>query len=320
MRLGAMLRREVLPEHTAAYARGVERLGFDSLWVVEDCFYAGGVAAGAVALASTERIAVGLGVLPAVMRTAAGAALEIAALARMFPGRVLPGFGHGVTGWMHQIGALPASRLAALEETTSAVRALLRGETVTVDGRHVHLDAVALEFPPPVVPPVATGVRGPLSLRLSGRVADGTVLTELSTPAYVRWARERIDAGRVEAGRTDGHHVTVYAYAAPDREAVRPLVADGVRSGGSSGQWGALAGEMAALRDRVPGPDDPGPDDLAAALPDAWLDELTVSGDAARRSLDALRDAGADTVVLIPAAEDPVAALEQLATLHEALR
>lgn len=313
MRLGAMLRREVLPEHTAAYARGVERLGFDALWVVEDCFYAGGVAAGAVALASTGRIAVGLGVLPAVLRNAAGAALEIAALARMFPGRVLPGFGHGVSSWMRQVGALPASQLAALEETISAVRALLRGGTVTVDGRHVRLDAVALEFPPPVVPPVAAGVRGPRSLRLSGRVADGTVLTELSTPDYVRWARERIDEGRAEAGRTDPHHVTVYAFAAPDRDAVRPLVADGVRSGGSSGQWGALTQELAALRDRAPA-------DLAAALPDAWLDELTISGNAARRSLDALHEAGADTVVLIPAAEDPDVALDQLATLREALR
>jgi 5,10-methylenetetrahydromethanopterin reductase len=309
VRLGAMLRREVPPEHTAAYARGVERLGFDELWVVEDCFYAGGVAAGAVALASTGRIAVGLGVLPAVMRTAASAALEIAALARMFPGRVLPGFGHGVTSWMHQIGAFPESQLAALEETTSAVRALLRGGTVTVDGRHVHLDEVALEFPPTVVPPVATGVRGPRSLRLSGRVADGTVLTELSTPEYVRWAREQIDAGRAEAGRTDPHHVTVYAYAAPDRDAVRPLVADGLRDGGSSGQWGRLADEVPALLARTPA-------DLSAALPGAWLDALTVSGDDARRSLDALYAAGADTVVLIPAAEDPDAALEQLRALR----
>lgn len=307
-----MLRREVLPEHTADYARGVERLGFDELWVVEDCFYAGAVAAGSEALASTGRISVGLGVLPAVLRNAAGAALEIAALARMFPGRVRPGFGHGVTSWMHQIGAFPASQFAALEETTAAVRALLRGGTVTVDGRHVHLDAVALEFPPPLVPPVATGVRGPRSLRLSGRVADGTVLTELSTPEYVRWARQRIDEGRAEAGRTDAHHVTVYAHAAPDRDAVRPLVAEGLRDGGSSGQWGALASPIAALCGSSPA-------DLAAALPDAWLDALTVSGDSARRSVDGLRDAGADSVVLIPAAEDPPAALVQLASLRRSV-
>jgi hypothetical protein len=70
---------------------------------------------------------------------------------------------------------------------------------------------------------------------------------------------------------------------------------------------------MTALRDRAPA-------DLAAALPDAWLDELTISGAAAHRSLDALYDAGADTVVLIPAAEDPDAALAELATLREILR
>ncbi|MBC8091442.1 MAG: LLM class flavin-dependent oxidoreductase, partial [Pseudonocardia sp.] len=52
--------------------------------------------------------------------------------------------------------------------------------------------------------------------------------------------------------------------------------------------------------------------DLAAALSDEWLDVLTVSGDSSRRALDALGDAGADTVVLVPAAEDPDAALEDL--------
>jgi alkanesulfonate monooxygenase SsuD/methylene tetrahydromethanopterin reductase-like flavin-dependent oxidoreductase (luciferase family) len=278
-----MLRREVPPEHTAAYAREVERLGFDELWVVEDCFYAGGIAAGAVALASTSRITVGFGVLPAVMRNPATTALEVAALARMFPGRLRPGLGHGVAGWMHQIGAFPSSQLAALEETTAVLRALLRGERVTTSGTHVRFDDVALEFPPAVVPPVVTGVRGPRSLELSGRVADGTVLTELSTPAYVRSARERVDAGRAAAGRTDPHHVTVYAYYSPDRDAVRPLVAAGLRSGGSAGQWGDLAAGMAELRDRTPSDRD-----LAAALPDAWLAELTVSGDAhsCRHALD----------------------------------
>lgn len=301
-----MLRREVPPEHTAAFARGVEALGLDELWLVEDCFYAGAVAAGAVALAATERIEVGLGVLPAVFRNPAATALEVAALARMFPGRLRPGLGHGVTEWMRQIGAFPSSQLAALEETTSALRALLRGERVTVDGRHVHLDDVVLEFPPPV----ATGVRGPRSLRVSGRVADGTVLTELSVPSYVRWARERIDEGRAAAGRTDPHHLTVYAHAAPDRAALLPLVADGLRSGGASGQWGELADPIGAWRE-AGGVD---------ALPGAWLDELTVSGEGAGRSLEALVEAGADSVVLISAAEDPDEALAELAALRSQLR
>ncbi len=308
-----MLRREVLPEHAARYARAVERLGFDELWLVEDCFFAGAVAVGAVALAATSTLTVGLGVLPAVLRNPAATALEIAALARMFPGRLVPGLGHGVTGWMQQIGAFPSSQLAALEETTSAVRALLRGETVTVAGRHVHLDGVALEFPPDVVPPIVTGVRGARSLRLSGRVADGTVLTEMSAPAYVRWAREQIDGGRAETGRTDAHHVTVYAFAAPDRADVRPLVAAAISSGGTDEQLARAGLDAATLRARHP-------DDPTAALPDGWLDVLSVSGATSRRAWDALADAGADTVVLIPAAEDPDTALTQLAESARLLR
>jgi 5,10-methylenetetrahydromethanopterin reductase len=311
VRLGVMLRREVAPERTADYARGVERLGFAELWVVEDCFYAGGVAAGSVALASTSTLAVGLGVLPAVMRNPAATALEVAALARMFPGRVLPGLGHGVAEWMRQIGAFPSSQLAALEETTVALRALLRGETVTAHGRHVDLDAVALEFPPAVVPPVALGVRGPRSLRAAGRVADGTVLTELSVPSYVRWARGQVDAGRAAAGRTDPHTVTVYAFWSPDPDALRPLVAAGLRSGAVDAQIGDLAPGVAALR-----AEHPGDDAFAAAIPADWLAALTVSGppDVRAARLAELAAAGADTVVLVPAPDDPDDALAALAT------
>lgn len=315
-----MLRREVPPERTAEYARAVERLGLDELWVVEDCFFAGGIASVTAALAATDRIAVGIGVLPAVMRNVAATALEVAALARMFPGRLLPGIGHGVSDWMRQIGAFPASQLAALEEVTSALRSLLAGERVSMAGKHVHLDEVALEFPPAVVPPVATGVRAVRSLRTSGRVADGTVLTEMSAPGYVRWAREQIDAGRAEAGRTDAHRVTVYAFSAPDgpwgagRDAAAALVAPALRSGSLDLQL-AEAGIGAAAADLVRGTPDAAA--TAAALPAEWLDLLTVSGDPARcrRSLDALYDAGADAVVLVPAAADPDAALAQLAAV-----
>ncbi len=96
LRVGAMFRRSMEPEALPAYARRLEALGYDELWIVEDCFYAGGIASASAALAATERIAVGLGILPAVLRNPAAAAMDLAALARLFPGRTLPGFGHGV--------------------------------------------------------------------------------------------------------------------------------------------------------------------------------------------------------------------------------
>ncbi len=39
---------------------------------------------------------------------------------------------------------------------------------------------------PDGVPPLLAGVRGPRSLALAGRVADGTVLAEPTTPERVR--------------------------------------------------------------------------------------------------------------------------------------
>jgi 5,10-methylenetetrahydromethanopterin reductase len=314
LRVGAMFRCNERPEELVPFARRVEALGYDELWIVEDCFFAGGIASAAAALAATGRIAVGLGILPAVMRNPATAAMELSALARLFPGRVLPGFGHGVAAWMRQIGALPPSPLAALGETIAAVRALLAAETVTMDGAHVHLDAVRLEHPPAAPPPVSAGVRGPRSLELSGRVADGTVVAELSSPGYVRWARERIDAGRAQVRRTDPHRLTVYALlgvGAAARRALHDQIA-GALGGGAIPQLGpSESADAAALAELIAAAPDAAT--IAAGLPHALVERLAVAGEprACADTLRRLREAGADTVVLVPP-HGPEAALRQL--------
>lgn len=313
-RVGAMFRCTTEPEALPAFASRVEALGYDELWVVEDCFYAGGVASAGAALGATERIPVGLGILPAVLRNPAVAAMDLAALARLFPGRVLPGFGHGVAAWMRQVGALPASQLAALGETMTAVRALLDGRTVTMHGAHVNLDAVRLDHPPATAPPVFAGVRGPRSLRLSGEVADGTILTELSSPAYVRWAREQVDAGRARTRRDDPHRVTVYALlgiGAEGRQAVCTELARALLHRGAVQVGPGEATSAETLAALAAGASDP--TTLAANLPEAWVDQLTVSGTPAgcAASIQRFHQAGSNTVVLVPP-QDPGTALQQL--------
>ena len=308
--VGVMFRREQPPEDLFAHARRIEAAGFDELWVVEDCFYTGGIAQAATALAATSRIAVGLGIAPAVARNASFLAMEFATLARMHPGRFHGGIGHGVAEWMEQIGAKPASWLAALEETTVTVRALLRGDEVNVAGQTVRLRDVRLEHVPDPPPPISLGVRGAKSLALAGRHADGTILAEASAPAYVAWARERIEEGMRAAGNTQPHRLTTYALCAvsqtdPDaaRAAVRPAMAEMI-AGGESPQiaplpYGAELSELAAG----------GADRLARELPDVWLDDLTITGtlDEGAAAIARLHAAGADAVVLVPPATlDPV--------------
>ena len=173
-------------------ARRLEAGGADELWVIEDCFYTAGPSLSAAALAVTERLTVGLGIVPAVARTAAVTAMEIATLCALAPGRLLPGIGHGVQDWMGQMGVRPKSPLTALEEVTVAVTRLLAGESVSMDGKTVLLDNVRLDAPPAEAPPILLGVRGPKSMALAGRVGGGVVLAEPASPSYVRAASSRL--------------------------------------------------------------------------------------------------------------------------------
>jgi alkanesulfonate monooxygenase SsuD/methylene tetrahydromethanopterin reductase-like flavin-dependent oxidoreductase (luciferase family) len=193
--IGMCFDRTFPPSAVAEFATRLEDGGADELWFIEDCFFTTAPPLAASALSVTERLTVGLGILPAVARTAAVTAMEIATLAGLGPGRVVGGVGHGVQSWMAQMGVATPSPLTTLEEVLTAVRRLLRGETVSVTGREVTLDEVQLEHPPTPVPPVVAGVRGPRSLAVAGRVADGVLLDGPCPPEYVRWARAQCAAG-----------------------------------------------------------------------------------------------------------------------------
>ncbi|MGI5118765.1 LLM class flavin-dependent oxidoreductase [Marinactinospora thermotolerans] len=299
--IGLQLPCRLPPSRLVALARDAEHAGFDEVWIVEDCFYAGGVATAASVLAATERVVVGIGILPTVVRNAAFTAMELAALADLHPRRLIAGLGHGMRDWMRQVGAAPASPLTALAEHLDAVRALLAGETVTVQGRYVRLDGVRLEFPPEAVPPVLAGVRGPKSLEVSGRHADGTLLAEPASPAYITAARRAIAEGHTDPRRP--HRLAAYTWfhVGEDldeaRDALRPAIAAAV----TDPAWAAhleplgYAGQARELADLPE-------EERAGALPDAWIDELAVVGtprDCAAR-IGELYRAGADAVVLLP--------------------
>ncbi|MFG3256955.1 LLM class flavin-dependent oxidoreductase [Streptomyces sp. NPDC048172] len=252
--LGAVFRPQSPPEKLRSVVRTAEEVGLEELWLWEDCFLESGIASASAALAWSERLRVGVGLLPVPLRNAALTTMEAATLHRLFPGRVKLGVGHGVQDWMGQVGARAESPMTLLREHLVAMRALLRGERVTVDGRYVKLDGVALDWPPatvPAPPAVLSGARGPRSLRLSGEAADGTVLDASTTVEGVRAARALIDEGRALAGRTEPHGVTVYVLAVTGPDAERRLAAELEREGlpptaalGVAGDAEAVAAEV----------------------------------------------------------------------------
>jgi alkanesulfonate monooxygenase SsuD/methylene tetrahydromethanopterin reductase-like flavin-dependent oxidoreductase (luciferase family) len=163
------------------------------------------------------------------------------------------------------------SPLTLLREHLTTLRALLRSERVTVDGRYVKLDDVALGWPPATAPAVFAGATGPRSLRLSGEAADGTILVAGTPLDGIREARRLIDEGRAASGRTDHHRVTAYLHAATGPNGAARLATELDHWGDTSKPDVAVAGNADAVANAV------------------------------RR----LADAGADAVILQPTADEP---------------
>ncbi|AZI58903.1 LLM class flavin-dependent oxidoreductase [Nakamurella antarctica] len=217
--IGALFRPQLPPERLKSVVHTAQAAGLDQLWLWEDCFLESGIATAATALAWSETLKVGIGVLPVPFRNAALTAMELATIERLFPRRLIPGIGHGVQDWMAQVGAKVGSPLTLLREHLTVTRALLAGERVDFHGRYVSLADVALDWPPAAPMAVHAAAGGPKTLQLSGECSDGTVLTSGTTPDQVREAKLLIDAGRAIAGRTDEHVITVYLICATGNEA-----------------------------------------------------------------------------------------------------
>jgi 5,10-methylenetetrahydromethanopterin reductase len=314
--VGLVLGSAIGPEAIAGSARDAELSGFDELWLAEDFFFTGGIAGAAVALGATERIRVGLGVVSAVVRHPALLAMEIATLSRAFPGRFTPGIGLGVPAWMAQMGLLPPSPLAAMREAVGSVRRLLDGETLSEAGGVFAFDRVELTYPQLDRIPLHMGVIGPKMLRLSGALADGSILSVAAGTEYVRWARQRVDEGRSEAGRTVDHRLTVFAIYSVngDRAEARRAARDTLgfyKAAGGPNALTDVAGITDDLREMlVRG----GAELVAAEMPEAWVDDLTVAGtpDEVAEKILRLHNAGADCVALFPTPGDQAADIIRL--------
>ena len=297
-------------------AERLDASGVDQLWVIEDCFYTAGISLAATALARTESLTVGIGILPAVARNPAVTAMELATLADLAPGRLLGGIGHGVQDWMDQMGARTPSPLTTLDEAITIVRRLLHGETVTLDGAQFSMRDVALDTPPGDPPPVLAGVRGPKSLAVAGRVADGVVLAEGAGPTYVRQSI-------AHAGSPGPFRVSVFTALAvgDDARVMRRLMAPFVAGliDGTNPAPNAHP-HIEEIRERHAALGVAG----IAEMPADWWIELGAIGtfDDAVRHAEALADAGAHDVAFFPGPTVELARedLEHVVRLAAALR
>ena len=295
------------PEMMLKIATKAENLGFDAIWASEDYFYTGAISAASTLLASTQHVSVGTGIISGLVRHPAILAMEISTLARMHPGRFIPGVGLGVPGRLQQMGLDPESSLTSIRECIYILRALLSGEVVTFQSASYKCDNIQLHYPSHESVPIYMGAFGPKMLQLSAEIADGTVIGFLTSRNYVKWASEQLMIGKKKAGRSKHNPLVVFVFfsvdykSRPTKLSVRRLMSEYLFGGitrGLNAKYDAVGitdqlEEMAARG---------GVDLIEREMPDQWIEELAVVGDPEEcaEKLSGYYHAGADSVVLMP--------------------
>jgi 5,10-methylenetetrahydromethanopterin reductase len=188
------------------YARQAEAKGFTAVWQADSRLVRDAVVPMAAFAAGTDHIRVGSGVIDIWTRNPARLASTFATLDDLAPGRIICGLGAWWDPLAARVGIDRAKPLRAMREVVDVVRRLLANETVTLDGHHVHLDGVELDYVyqerRPKDVPVYIGATGMQMMELAGEIADGVVFNYLVDPAYNKDAIAALERGAARAGRT----------------------------------------------------------------------------------------------------------------------
>lgn len=230
MKIGIGVSEDLPIERQVELARAVEEAGYTSLWTNE--------ARGRDALllcqawgAATERLEVGIGVVPLWTRSPAQLAMGAATLQEATGGRFVLGLGvsHPATmdTW-HDAGY--RSPLGATRDTLQILRTALDGGTTEHTGEVRSSQRFGLQIDPlPPRPSVLLGAMGPKMLQLAGTHADG-VLLNWSGPNEVARARKVVRsaaAGSSEGRAPSRARIAAYVRIAvdEDEEAARRALA-----------------------------------------------------------------------------------------------
>ncbi len=170
------------------------------------------------ALARTARLKVGTGVAVLPGRHPVLVAKQLATLAGLAPGRVLPVFGlkPARPGEVPLFPVPPGRRAAVFDESLALLRLLLRQEMVSFSGEFFTIENASVGPLPARPLDIWLGGSAPGALRRVGRLGDGW-LASFITPAQAREGRRAIQAAAAEAGReVEADHFGISLAVGPD--------------------------------------------------------------------------------------------------------
>ncbi|HVD24957.1 MAG TPA: LLM class flavin-dependent oxidoreductase [Gaiellaceae bacterium] len=229
LRIGVMqLTMEPLEEMLAS-ARAMDQAGLDTIWLAEAYPWwrkhgmeaRSSTVVSALMAAETERLTIGWGIISPFTRHPVQVAMDARVVQEAAgPGRFLLGFGTSKI-FLNNTKQQTNKTLGPMRDAVEIVRGVLGGGEFRYDGDTWSADVPALQGEaetPRDVPPVYVAATAPKMQALAGEIADGCLTPSITTPAFVRYTRENVDAD-IDIG------CTVVASIGEDRAAGR----DGAR-------------------------------------------------------------------------------------------
>jgi probable F420-dependent oxidoreductase len=204
VRIGVSLGAAGVPGEFESAVGLLEAARIDSLWLPETVYgpMVDPVTGMAFALAKTTRLKVGSGVSVLPGRHPVLVAKQLASLAGLAPGRVLPVFGlQSALAAERGLFPVPAGqRGAVFDEALTLLRLMLTSEVVSFQGNFFSVDGASVGPLPAKPLDIWLAGSAPAGLRRVGRLGDGW-LGSFLTPAEAEAAVATIKAAADEAGR-----------------------------------------------------------------------------------------------------------------------
>jgi len=315
-RIGVMqLTMEPLDEMLGS-ARAMDEAGMDTVWLAEaypwwrkhgmEARSSTGVAA--LMARETKRLTIGWGIIATTSRHPVQTAMDARVVQDAAgPGRFILGFGTSKI-FLNNTKTQTKKVIGPTRDAVTIVRGVLGGERFEYDGDFFSADVPALSpdaHSPREVPPVYIAATAPKMQQLAGEIADGCLTPSITTPPFVRYARENV-GGEIDLGCT-----VVASIHESDRDAGR----DGAREiagmylankvqniQGSADTLLDLAGiEQEEIRPVAEAMEQGGRLAAKAAVSDALLDKCRPIAGTPSECIDAIeeyRDAGCTHVML----------------------
>lgn len=312
MRSGVCLQAVDEPDVFEEYVDEIESLGFDQLWLTDSSLHSRNPYVYlTLAARRTTRLVLGTAVTNPVTRHPAVTAVAISSVDAVAGGRAILGIGAGDRPLL-SLGLKPAP-LAQLEASVVAIRGLLAGDTVDIDGNGFALADAHMRVQGRADIPIYMSASGPKTLELAGRVADGVILLGGLHPEGLQWAIDHIDRGVHAAGRTARPVVTVFAYGAVDEneeEAVaagRTIAAWFPKTAPVYCEMAGLPGELIdRIRRSYSGGEFQEAEAAAALLPLDFVQRMALCGGvgSARAHIRNMFELGVDAITVFPLSKD----------------